>query len=100
MFLSIRLMARPMTALTGCAMSPCPWSIPSCLASGPLTQKKLVKEWVLPPWRLYLKAGSPMDCTAAISTGMYSGRQPAITPLMAIFHGVAFRFAGGSTAIS
>src|SRR4051812_43441459 len=99
-FLSIRLMARPMTALAGCEMSPCPWSIRSCRASGPLTQKKLVKEWVLPPWRLYRKAGSAMDCTAAIRMGMYSGRQPAITPLTAMFQGVALRFACGSTATS
>ena len=37
--------------------------------------------------------------TAAMSSGIASGRQPAITPLAAMFHGVACRFACGSTAI-
>ena len=37
---------------------------------------------------------------AAMSKGIYSGRHPAITPLTAIFHGVAIRFAIGNTAIS
>ena len=36
----------------------------------------------------------------AISTGIYSGRQPAITPLTAIFHTDASQFPGGRTPIT
>src|SRR5204862_170579 len=35
-----------------------------------------------------------MASTMATSTGMYSGRQPAITPLTAMLHTVAARFSG------
>ena len=41
--------------------------------------------------------GSHIASISAISTGMYSGRQPAITPLTATFHTVAARRSGSST---
>ena len=72
----------------------------SCLVRGPFSQRKRLKEWVLPPCEASPYSGSPIALTMAISTGMYSGRQPAITPFTAIFHGVARRFAAGRTAIS
>ena len=39
------------------------------------------------PWML--NSGSTIASTAAMSTGMYSGKHPAITALMAIFSTVA-----------
>src|SRR5215813_7631136 len=54
----------------------------------------LVVTWT--PCRL--NAGSARASTAATSTGMYSGRQPAITALMAIFSVVAAPLQKNSTA--
>src|SRR5438093_1105306 len=49
------------------------------------------------PWMLKLSVQTA--CTAAITTGRYSGRQPAITALIAIFSTVAWPMFGGTTAI-
>src|SRR6266545_6088955 len=72
----------------------------SALRAGPLTMKS--GEWKLvvaeTPWRS--KASSHMASTPAITTGRYSGRQPAMTALMAIFSTVARPKFGGTSAIS
>jgi len=47
-----------------------------------------------------LKAGSARASMAVMTTGRYSGRQPAITVLTAIRSTVASPCRGGSTAIS
>jgi len=46
-----------------------------------------------------LNLGSATACTQAMSTGMYSGMQPAITALAAIFSTVACPCLGGSVPI-
>jgi hypothetical protein len=43
------------------------------------------------------KSGSTMASMSATSMGMYSGRQPAITPLTAVAQIVAARLSGSST---
>jgi len=47
-----------------------------------------------------IESGITIASTAAINTGMCSGLHPAITPLTAIFQGVALRRAAGRTHIS
>ena len=68
---------------------PRPLFRPICTRTGPLMISNgdtgLVV--VCRPWML--NAGSVMAWTAAIKTGMYSGRQPAMTAFMAIFSTVA-----------
>src|SRR5438034_5295467 len=94
--------ARPIVAL---ARQPGPKTpaaqlMSSALRAGPLTMKS--GEWKLvvadTPWRS--KASSHMASTPAMTTGMYSGRQPAITALMAIFSTEARPKLGGTNAIS
>jgi hypothetical protein len=66
---------------------------------GPFTTMSVSAPGVLPlcstPYR-----GSAMASTSATSTGMYSGRQPAITPLIATVRTVALRRSGSSTPSS
>ena len=47
-----------------------------------------------------LNSGSAIASTTAIRRGMYSGRQPAITPLTAILQTVAARFSGERVPIT
>ena len=63
---------------------------------GPLTTTRVAEPPVLvmAPWSV--KAGSPMASRAATSTGMYSGRHPASTALMATFSAVIVRRRTGS----
>ena len=64
---------------------------PRARATGPLTTTKGAEPPVLviAPCRLY--AGSAIASSAARTTGMYSGRQPARTALMAAFSTVTVR---------
>ena len=65
---------------------------------GPLIMTRGAHGWVV-AWMAYkLKAGSLMASTAAIRTGKYSGRHPAITALTASFSTVAAPQVGGSSA--
>jgi hypothetical protein len=57
---------------------------------GPLIIKKGAQEPVLTPKVSNLDRGSIRDFTAAIRTGMWVGRAPAMTALTAIFSTVAF----------
>src|SRR5947208_825562 len=93
--------ARPIVAL---ARQPGPNTpaaqlMSSALRAGPLTMKS--GEWKLvvadTPWRS--KASSHMASTPAMTTGRYSGRQPAMTALTAIFSTVARPKLGGTSAI-
>ena len=81
----------------------------SSRAIGPLT----IMRTAAPPSRCRARGsstrGSPMPSTAATTTGMYSGRQPAITALMATFSAVtdtarwvmkAISWSGSSSAAS
>src|SRR5262249_3256660 len=94
--------ARPMVALARHPgpNRPRPQLMSSAARAGPLTMNS--GEWKVAvaetPWRS--KASSLMPSTPAMTTGMYSGRQPAITALMAIFSTVARPKLGGTKAIS
>ena len=55
---------------------------------------------VVPETPTSAKAGSQIASTAAITTGRYSGRHPAITALMAIFSTVARPSRGATSATS
>src|SRR5436309_6164603 len=94
--------ARPMVALARRPgpNTPAAQLMSRAMRAGPLTMKR--GEWKLvvadTPWRS--KASSHMASTPAISTGMYSGRQPAMTALMAIFSTEARPKLGGTNAIS
>src|SRR5229473_3546140 len=89
--------ARPMVAF---ARQPPPNRLPpelisSSSAIGPLTMSSgvvvLVAVWMPCSWQ----AGSSRASIAVSTTGKYSGRQPAMTALIAIFSIVALRQRGG-----
>src|SRR5258705_3068612 len=93
--------ARPIVAL---ARQPGPKTpaaqlMSSALRAGPLTMKSGEWKFVVAdtPWRS--KASSHMASTPAMITGRYSGRQPAMTALTAIFSTVARPKFGGTSAI-
>src|SRR6266851_3533651 len=92
--------ARPIVALARHPgpKTPAAQLMSSALRAGPLTMKS--GEWKLvvaeTPWRS--KASSHMASTPAITTGRYSGRQPAMTALIAIFSTVARPKLGGTSA--
>ena len=68
---------------------------PSRFTIGPLTVTSGSQPGVEPPsW--IRNSGSEMASAIATRIGMYSGRQPAITPLTATDHTVASRLAGSS----
>ena len=62
---------------------------------GPLTVISVSAHGVLPECSTPY-SGSAIASASATSTGMYSGRQPAITPFAATFQTVAARLSGGS----
>jgi len=72
--------------------------MPISRAIGPLTMIRGVTGCVVAWIESRLKAGSASDSTAVSRTGRYSGRQPAITALIAIRSTVASPCRGGSTA--
>src|SRR6185503_11079648 len=79
--------ARPIVALARHPgpNTPTPELISSAARTGPLIASSGATASVVPDTPSSAKAGSQMASTAAITTGRYSGRQPAITALMAIF---------------
>src|SRR5207245_10186244 len=68
--------------------------------AGPLTMKMGATASVVPEIPTRSNASSHIARTAATTTGMYSGRQPAITALIAIFSIVARPLAGATLAMS
>ena len=90
--------ARPIVAL---ARNPEPKTFappftPSRFATGPLTIVRGAQGWVVDCTPFKLKASSSSASTAASTTGRYSGRQPAITALIATASTVALPPRGGS----
>ena len=61
----------------------------SCCRTGPLTMNNGVAVCVVPCTPCRLTCSAHIACTPATTTGRYSGLQPAITALMAIFSSVA-----------
>src|SRR5689334_15519651 len=97
-FSSTSRRARPMVAL---ARTPGPKRFPPpcrpiASRTGPLTITMSAAPPVLVagPWSV--NAGSPMARSAAPTTGKYSGRQPAMTALIAACHAVTARSRTGS----
>jgi hypothetical protein len=83
--------ARPIVAL---ARQPAPNTLAAQFTSsarriGPLTISSGVTASVVPDTPSSAKPGSQIACTAASTTGMYSGRHPAMTALTAIRSTVA-----------
>ena len=102
MFCQISRTARPMVAL---ARHPGPKTpvlelTSSALRTGPFTMSRGATASVVPDTPTRAKAGSQIASTPAITTGMYSGRQPAMTALMAIFSTVARPSRGATRATS
>ena len=83
--------ARPIVALARQPgpKTPAPQLMSSAPRIGPLTTTSGAGAFVVAdtPWRS--KASSQTASTAAITTGRYSGRHPAMTALTAIFSTVA-----------
>jgi hypothetical protein len=69
--------------------TPAPQLMSSAKRIGPLTTISGAGAFVVADTPCRSKASSHTASTAAITTGRYSGRQPAITALMAIFSTVA-----------
>ena len=99
---TMRRSARPMVALARWPgpNTPAPALMSRRLRTGPFTMKSGAALLVVAdtPWRS--KASSHIASTPAITTGRYSGRQPAITALTAIFSTVARPKLGGTRATS
>src|SRR5437773_10509512 len=94
--------ARPMVALARVPGPRAPAAQLSWIAAraGPLTMKIGATASVVPEMPTRSNASSHIARTAATTTGMYSGRQPAITALIAIFSIVARPLAGATLAMS
>ena len=97
-FICIRRMALPMVAL---ARLPGPKTLtpefmPISRATGPLTTTRMAAPIVLTEMACRLNWGSVMALTTATTTGKCSGRQPAMTALMAAFSAVTTRALVGS----
>ena len=84
--------------LFGDDISPCPASIPSCLAIGPFIHKKGVQACVED--NVFLKSPFIIAFVYAIKIGMYSGGQPAIAPTVATCWAVTFLYDGGISPIT
>ena len=100
MFINISLMALPMVALLRHPGPKAPdlLLIFSFLTIGPLIIKSGATGWVVGCKLLRLICGSHIAATAVMTRDIYSGRQPAITALMAIFSTVASPQPGGMVA--
>src|SRR5207237_6350568 len=99
-FTQTRRSARPIVALARHPepKTPAPQLMSSAVRIGPPTITSGDGAFVVAdtPWRS--NASSHTASTAAITTGRYSGRQPAITALTATFSTVAPPMFGGTTA--
>jgi hypothetical protein len=94
----ISRIARPIVAF---ARQPGPKTLPPALKPrrwriGPLTTTSVADPPVLVIAPCSVNAGSAIASSAAINTGMYSGRQPASTALIATFSAVIVRRRVGS----
>ncbi|OYU18701.1 MAG: hypothetical protein CFE34_09050 [Rhodobacteraceae bacterium PARR1] len=101
MFVSTSRRARPMVAF---ALVPWPNTLvplfrPIACRIGPWTNTTGATGWVVAWIAARLNAGLAMPLSAASSTGMYAGRHPAITALMATFSTVATAPLGATGAI-
>src|SRR5207245_11622943 len=81
-----------------CPSTLMPELIPSAAAMGPLTIMTGLEKYVVAssPWML--NSSVHAASTAVITTGRYSGLQPASTALMATFSTVHSTRSGGTTA--
>jgi hypothetical protein len=98
----LNLIARPIVALARQQGPYAPdWLLsPIFSRMGPLIIKSGAQGWVV-AWIAYrLNAGSDMALNAAAIIGKYSGRQPAITALIANFSTVAAPQLGGTSQIT
>src|SRR3989454_12558884 len=93
--------ARPMVGLARVPGRRAPAAQLSSIVTraGPLTMKMGATASVVPEIPTRSNASSHIARTAATTTGMYSGRQPAITALIAIFSIVARPLAGAALAV-
>src|SRR3989442_8982177 len=101
-FTQTRRTARPIVAL---ARKPAPNTDAAQFTSrarriGPLTMTRGVTASVVPDTPTRETSGSQIALTAAMTTGMYSGREPAITALTATRSTVARPLAGATRPIS
>src|SRR5438093_81462 len=101
-FTQTRRTARPIVAL---ARKPAPNTDAAQFTSsarriGPLTMTRGVTASVVPDTPTRENSGSQIALTAAMTTGMYSGRQPGITALTATRSTVARPLAGATRPIS
>ena len=100
MFNKISLIALPMVAFARQHGPKAPdlLLISNCLAIGPLTIMRGATGWVVGCIPTSPNRSSDIASIAVMIIGMYSGRQPAITALMAIFSTVASPHKGGIDA--
>ena len=95
-------MARPIVALARKPgpMQPLPPWMPISAAYGPLTIIIGATPCIVPWTPLTLNSSRSMSSTAPITTGRYSGRQPAISAWTATSRTVAVSMAGGMGPIT
>ena len=91
--------ARPIVAFARLPLASTLWVafIPIAVRTGPLTTTNGALPPVLAVHPCSPYAGSHTARTSAITTGMYSGRHPAMTAAMAVFSAVMRRRRTGST---
>ena len=97
MLIMHRRSARPMLALALCPgpSAPKPEATgPQLCRPGPLTKISGAVQWVVDCISAKSKSGSSTALTAAITMGMWSGKQPAITAAVATLPTVAAPFPG------
>src|SRR5262245_29242081 len=99
---TMRRRARPIVALARYPgpNTPAPAFISRRVRTGPFTMKSGAALLVVADTPCRSKASSHIASTPAMTTGMYSGRHPAITALTAIFSTVARPKLGGTRATS
>src|ERR1044071_4793232 len=92
--------ARPIVALARLPwpMQLRPLFMPMRWAIGPLTTSTGPEKYVVHRRPCMLKRSVHAACTAASTTGRYSGKQPAMTALIATFSTVTGTRSGGTTA--
>src|SRR5215467_4822688 len=101
-FAQIKRSARPIVAFARWPgpSAPAPPLMPSAPRAGPFTMKIGATASVVPETPTRLNASSHIASTPAITTGRYSGRQPAITALTAMRSTVARPSAAPTSAIN
>ncbi len=99
-FIHTRCTARPIVAFARQPgpKSPTPQFTERLFRIGPFTMSNSPTASVVPDTPTKPNAGSVIAWTAAMTTGMYSGRHPAITAFTAIFSTVAWPSPGAMRA--